>query len=167
MLMAFAFTWLIAQNEIVHIYGQIKDQSTNEKLEGSLVQVYKSGVAYTSNDEDTTGKYHFKLPLGFVYDIEFSNAEYFNKIIQVDSRNIPEDEKPGGFNINVDIALLPYSPYFNEEVLAEPMVKFGYDTAGDGMSVDFKYSTQRQREFDLELARAKKKNGSQYQQQQY
>ena len=153
LLLAVAFCQLAAQNEIAHIYGQLKDQTTKKKLEGCLVQAFKDGATFDSYDAGTSGKYDFKLPLGFVYDVKFSKADYLSKIIRIDTRNIPQEEKAGGFDMNVDGTLFPSRPGFNTDLLKEPMAKAVYDPKGDGLGFDFGYSERKQKEIDAEFKR--------------
>ena len=53
----------LAQNDVAHVFGQLKDQSTKKKLEGVTVQVFKDGMVYDSYNAGSSGKYDFKLPL--------------------------------------------------------------------------------------------------------
>jgi tetratricopeptide (TPR) repeat protein len=143
-----------AQNDIAHVFGQLKDQTTKKKLEGVTVQVFKDGMVFDSFNAGTTGKYDFKLPLGFTYDIKFSKAgEYLAKVIRIDTRNIPEEDRYGGFDMNVDGTLFPYRPGFNTDLLREPMAKASYNPSEDGLSFDFAYSEQKAKEIDAEFKR--------------
>ena len=143
-----------AQNDIAHVFGQLKDQTTKKKLEGVTVQVFKDGMVFDSYNAGTTGKYDFKLPLGFTYDIKFSKGtEYLSKVIRIDTRNIPEEDRYGGFDMNVDGTLFPYRQGFNTDLLREPLAKATYNPSEDGLSFDFAYSEQKAKEIDAEFKR--------------
>lgn len=145
---------LIAQNEIAHVFGQLKDQTTKKKLEGVTVQVFKDGMVFDSYNAGTSGKYDFKLPLGFTYDIKFSKGtEYLAKVIRIDTRNIPEEDRYGGFDMNVDGTLFPYRQGFNTDLLREPLAKASYNPSEDGLSFDFAYSEQKAKEIEAEFKR--------------
>ena len=144
---------LVAQNEIAHIYGQLKDQSTKKKLDGCMVQVFKDGASFDSFDAGTTGKYDFKLPLGFTYDIKFSKGDYLSKIIRIDTRNIPEEDRMGGFDMNIDGTLFPYREGFNTDLLKEPLAKASYSPGGDELEFDFPYSEKKAKEIEAEFKR--------------
>ncbi len=144
---------LIAQNEIAHIYGQLKDQSTKKKLDGCMVQVFKDGASFDNYDAGTTGKYDFKLPLGFTYDIKFSKGDYLSKIIRIDTRNIPEEDRMGGFDMNIDGTLFPYREGFNTDLLKEPLARAAYDPTGDELAFDFPYSDKKAKEIESEFKR--------------
>ncbi len=145
---------MFAQGDIAHVFGQLKDQTTKKKLEGVTVQVFKDGMVFDSYNAGTTGKYDFKLPLGFTYDIKFSKTgEYLAKVIRIDTRNIPEEDRYGGFDMNVDGTLFPYRQGFNTDLLREPLAKASYNPSEDGLSFDFAYSEQRAKEIDAEFKR--------------
>jgi hypothetical protein len=143
-----------SQNEIAHVFGQLKDQNTKKKLEGVTVQVFKDGMVFDTYNAGTTGKYDFKLPLGFTYDIKFSKSgEYLAKVIRIDTRNIPEEDRYGGFDMNVDGTLFPYRQGFNTDLLREPLAKASYNPSEDGLSFDFAYSEQKAKEIEAEFKR--------------
>ncbi len=144
---------LSAQNEFAHVYGQLKDNGTKKKLEGCLVQVMKDGMLFDSYDAGSSGKYDFKLPLGFTYDIKFSKDTYLSKIIRIDTRNIPEEDRYGGFDMNVDGTLFPYREGFNTDLLKDPMAVASYDKNGDGFGFDADYSEKKQKMIDSEFKR--------------
>ena len=145
----------LAQNDVAHVFGQLKDQSTKKKLEGVTVQVFKDGMVYDSYNAGNSGKYDFKLPLGFTYDIKFSKAgDYLAKVVRIDTRNIPEELRYGGFEMALDGMLFPHRQGFNTELLREPLAKASYNAASeDGLSWDFAYSEQRAKEIDAEFKR--------------
>lgn len=144
----------LSQNDIAHVFGQLKDQNTKKKLEGVTVQVFKDGMVFDTYNAGTTGKYDFKLPLGFTYDIKFSKSgEYLAKVIRIDTRNIPEEDRYGGFDMNVDGTLFPYRQGFNTDLLREPLAKASYNPSEDGLSFDFAYSEQKAKEIDAEFKR--------------
>jgi hypothetical protein len=156
-LFCFAALWCHvahAQNDIAHVFGQLKDQTTKKKLEGVIVQVFKDGMVFDTYNAGTTGKYDFKLPLGFTYDIKFSKGgDYLAKVIRIDTRNIPEEDRYGGFDMNVDGTLFPYRQGFNTDLLREPLAKASYNPSEDGLSFDFAYSEQKAKEIDAEFKR--------------
>ena len=144
----------LSQNDIAHVFGQLKDQTTKKKLEGVIVQVFKDGMVFDTYNAGTTGKYDFKLPLGFTYDIKFSKGgDYLAKVIRIDTRNIPEEDRYGGFDMNVDGTLFPYRQGFNTDLLREPLAKANYNPSEDGLTFDFAYSEQKAKEIDAEFKR--------------
>jgi hypothetical protein len=144
----------LSQNDIAHVFGQLKDQTTKKKLEGVIVQVFKDGMVFDTYNAGSTGKYDFKLPLGFTYDIKFSKGgDYLAKVIRIDTRNIPEEDRYGGFDMNVDGTLFPYRQGFNTDLLREPLAKASYNPSEDGLTFDFAYSEQKAKEIEAEFKR--------------
>jgi hypothetical protein len=137
----------------VHLYGQLKDEKTKKKLEGCLVQIMKDGVIYDSYDAGASGKYDFNLPIGFAYDMKFSKQDYLPKIVRVDTRNIPEEDVDGGFDMAVDGTLFQMIEGFNTDILMDPMAIAKYDKNGDGFTFDFDYTAKQQKEIDAEFKR--------------
>ncbi|MFM7233948.1 MAG: hypothetical protein ACKOZM_05105, partial [Flavobacteriales bacterium] len=145
----------LAQSDVAHVFGQLKDQTTKKKLEGVTVQVFKDGMVYDSYNAGSSGKYDFKLPLGFTYDIKFSKGtDYLAKVVRIDTRNIPEELRYGGFEMALDGVLFPFRQGFNTALLKEPLAKASYNAASeDGLTWDFAYSEQRAKEIDAEFKR--------------
>lgn len=134
---------LHAQNEIVHIYGQLRDESTKKKLDGCTVTVFKDGAMVDTYDTGTSGKYDLTLKLGHNYDIRFSKDGYLPKIIRLDTRNIPEEERYGGFDMNVMGTLFPEREGFNTDLLKEPLAIAKYMPNADGFMFDSDYSDKK------------------------
>ncbi|MFM7729885.1 MAG: hypothetical protein ACKO6L_02485, partial [Flavobacteriales bacterium] len=144
---------MAAQNEIVHLYGQVKDHFSKKKLENVTVQIFKDGALFDNINAGSSGKYDVKLPLGFTYDIKFTMGGYLAKVIRMDTRNIPEEDRYGGFDMNMDGSLFPYREGFNTDLLKEPMAKALYNPAGDGFDFDAAFSKKRSDEIDAEFKR--------------
>ncbi len=142
-----------AHAQEVHLYGQLKDEKTKKKLEGCLVQIMKDGAIYDSYDAGASGKYDFKLPVGFAYDIKFSKSDYLSKVVRVDTRNIPEEDVGGGFDMQVDGTLFQSIEGFNTDILREPMAIAKFGQAGGDFEFDFDYTAKRQKEIDAEFKR--------------
>jgi tetratricopeptide (TPR) repeat protein len=143
-----------SQNEIVHVYGQLKDQITKKKLEDVTVQVFKDGALFDNFNAGKSGKYDLSLPLGPTYDIKFSKTgEFLSKTIRIDTKNIPAEERMGGFDMNVDGTLFAYREGFNTDLLKEPMAKAKYDPAGDGFGFDSEFTEKRMKAIEEEFKR--------------
>ncbi|MFM9986114.1 MAG: hypothetical protein ACKVOK_12820 [Flavobacteriales bacterium] len=151
-LTSFAFS-SFAQNETLSVYGQLKDESTKKKLDNCTVQVFKDGTLFDTYEAGSTGKYEFKMPLGSNYDIKFSKGGYASKIIRIDTRNIPAEDRAGGFESNIDGFLFEAPEGFNLDILSEPMAKAAFDSETNAIIFDFDYTERRQEIIDEELKR--------------
>ncbi len=130
---------LLAQNEVIRIKseGSIIDKDSDKKLEGVQVIVFKNGAQENVFDAGTSGKFDFTLPLGYSYDLKFSKADYVTKIIRVDTRNIPAEDRAGGFLMEFEASLFKYVDGFNTDILKEPMGKAGFDSQTNYVTFDF------------------------------
>ncbi len=134
---------LRAQNEVVHIYGQLRDDVNKKKLDGCKVTVFKDGSQADLIDTGTSGKYDLTLKLGHTYDIKFSKEGFLPKILRLDTRNIPEEERYGGFDMNVPGTLFADREGFNTDLLKEPIAIAKYFPNEDALKFDEDYSAKK------------------------
>jgi formylglycine-generating enzyme required for sulfatase activity len=146
-------TNLSAQNEILHLHGQVRDRFTNKELENVTVQIFKDSVLIDNINVGSSGMYDVKLPLGFAYDIKFAMSDYLAKVIRMDTRNIPAGHSSGGLDVVMNGTLFPYREGFNTDILKEPMAKALYNSAAGGFDFDMNYSKRKQYEIDAEFQR--------------
>jgi len=151
--MLFASATLLSQKEIAHVYGQLKDEVTKKRLDDVVVMVFKDGTLKDNINTGTSGKYDIELELGYTYDIKFSKAGFLQKIIRIDSRNIPEEERYGGFQFPMDGTLFPEREGFNTDLLKEPLALIKYDPQNDGLNYDADYSEERRKKIAAEHKR--------------
>jgi len=146
---------LLAQNEVIRIksQGSIIDKDSDKKLEGVQVIVFKNGAQEKVFDAGTSGKFDFTLPLGYSYDLKFSRPDYVTKIIRVDTRNIPAEDRAGGFLMEFEASLFKYVDGFNTDILKEPMGKAGFDSQTNYVTFDFEYTNQMNKKIEDEFKR--------------
>lgn len=144
---------LLSQKESAHVYGQLKDETTKKRLDNVQVTVFKDGTQHDNINTGTSGKYDITLPLGHTYDIRFSKDGYLQKIIRIDSRNIPEEERYGGFQFPMDGTLFPEREGFNTDLLKEPLALIKYDSQNDGLNYDDKYGSDKRQKIAAEHKR--------------
>jgi hypothetical protein len=130
------------QNEVIRIksQGAIMDKDLDKKLDGVQVIVFKNGAQEKVFDAGNSGKFDFTLPLGYSYDLKFSRADYVTKIIRVDTRNIPVEDRAGGFLMEFEASLFKYVDGFNTDILKEPMGKAAFDSQTNYVTFDYAYT---------------------------
>ena len=135
---------VLAQNEVIRIksQGAIIDSDTDKKLDGVQVIVFKNGAQEKVYDAGSSGKFDFTLPLGYSYDLKFSRADYVTKIIRVDTRNIPAEDRAGGFLMEFESSLFKYVEGFNTDILKEPMGKAAFNSQTNYVTFDFDYTAE-------------------------
>ena len=151
---------LFAQDETIRIKSNapIIDRETNLVLDGVKITVLKDGKKENVIDLGTSGKFDFTLPLGYSYDFKFSRKEYVAKIMRIDTRNIPSEDRAGGFQIDFEGSLFKYVKGFNKRILKEPMGRAQFDPMTNSISFDFDYTASMQKKIDEEFNRLKAKN---------
>lgn len=144
LLLGILFSSLVhfSQNEVIRIksQGAIIDKDLDKKLDGVQVIVFKNGAQEKVFDAGNSGKFDFTLPLGYSYDLKFSRADYVTKIIRVDTRNIPAEDRAGGFLMEFEASLFKYVEGFNTDILKEPMGKAAFDSQTNYVTFDYAYT---------------------------
>lgn len=143
------------QNEEIRIksQGAIIDKDTDKKLDGVQIIVFKNGAQEKVFDAGTAGKFDFTLPLGYSYDLKFSRADYVTKIIRVDTRNIPAEDRAGGFLMEFESSLFKYVDGFNTDILKEPMGKAAFNSQTNYVTFDFDYTAEMNKKIEAEFKR--------------
>ena len=150
----FLFLGIISwSQEDIHIYGAVKEMETNHKLESVLVQVTQDGKTFDSYTTSGSSKFEFDLPLGHLYEINFSKSDYVGKKIQINTKYIPEEDQEGGFKLDLDMSLFAYIEGFNEAILDEPIGIAAYDAERNSIEFDFDYTRQIMNKVDAENIR--------------
>jgi hypothetical protein len=152
----------LAQSPILSVFGGMKDDSTKKKLENCQLMIFKDGNQFDIINAGVGGKYKTDLPLGFTYDFKFTQAGYIQEIIRVDTRNIPEEDAAGGFELQLDVNLLRMIPGYNLELNKEPIGKAEYDAEQNDIIFNLKYTKDKQKIIDDHIAqlRANQKDGA-------
>jgi hypothetical protein len=143
------------QNEEIRIksQGAIIDKDSDKKLDGVQIIVFKNGAQERVFEAGTAGKFDFTLPLGYSYDLKFSRADYVTKIIRVDTRNIPAEDRAGGFLMEFESSLFKYVDGFNTDILKEPMGKAAFNSQTNYVTFDFDYTAEMNKKIDAEFKR--------------
>ena len=145
----------LGQNEEIRIksQGAIIDKDTDKKLDGVQIIVFKNGAQERVFEAGSAGKFDFTLPLGYSYDLKFSRADYVTKIIRVDTRNIPAEDRAGGFLMEFESSLFKYVDGFNTDILKEPMGKAAFNSQTNYVTFDFDYTAEMNKKIEAEFKR--------------
>lgn len=141
-----------SQDELV-IKGALKDAETLKKLENCQVTVFKNGTQFDLFETGGSGKYEFRLPLGYNYDIKFAKDGYVAKIVRIDTRNIPEEDRAGGFQLDMPGILFQYVEGFNLDIMKEPVGKVAFSSQENAMDFDIGYAERMKDKIDAEFKR--------------
>lgn len=141
------------QEEELFVYGVIKDVESLKKMNAVKVDVYQNGDVFDTFTTTSNGRYEFTMPLGFNYQIKFSSGEYVTKKVQFDTRNIPDEDKRGGFKSNMDMTLFGNVEGFDTSILDQPIGKASFNPIENSIDFDFDYTSRVQKLIDNEFER--------------
>lgn len=147
---------LFGQKEILHIRGMLKDEETMKKLDGIQIIVFQNGNQFDVVETGSSGKMDIKLPLGYSYDLKFSRPEYVSKILRFDTRNIPPEDRAGGFQIDIDMKLFRMIEGFNSDIMKDPIGIASFVGQENNILFDFKYTERQQAKIKAEFDRLQK-----------
>jgi hypothetical protein len=141
-----------AQDDLL-IQGAVKNKDTMKKMENVTVTVYQNGSVYDSFETTSNGRYKFELPLGSSYSIKFSTEEFLSKAVNLDTRNIPEEDRAGGFVMDMDMTLFAYVEGFDKSILDQPIGKASFDPLKNSIEFDFEYTADVTQQINEEFDR--------------
>jgi hypothetical protein len=141
--------------DVLLLRGALKDTETQKKLDNCQVTVFKNGQQFDVYDTGGSGKYEFRLELGYNYDIKFSRVDYVSKIVRIDTRNIPEEDKAGGFQMDLPGMLFTMQEGYNTDIMKEPVGKVAFSPQTNSMEYDEPYANNMKAKIEAELKRLK------------
>lgn len=153
LLMAFGLTsTVVAQEDLLAVFGTVKHEESNKKLQGVRVVVYQDGVEFDAISTDARGGYVFDLPLRHNYTFSFELPEHSNKRIEVNASGIPMDVK-GTRNMDLDMSLMPLPPGFDASIFEDPYGRGEYSADQNTVIFDSNYTVRMRNKVNAELAR--------------
>lgn len=142
----------------LYVYGNVKDYFSRKKLSGVRVTVTQDGQNYESQSTSSNGKFEFFLPLDHVYVISYSKPGFVTKKIEFNSKNIPEEDRLGGFSMNPDMSLFEEMDEVDFSILDKPIGKAKYTPERGTLEFDFSYTAQIQAEIERMMKEVEKAN---------
>jgi predicted negative regulator of RcsB-dependent stress response len=110
------------------------------RLEDVTISVFEDDKVIDEVVTDDNGKFKVELALDKMLYIEFKKENYIGKKVEVDSRNVPADNRKYDFyNKGWKVDIYPAELEVNFDVLQKPVAKVVYNPSDDGFSIDKKY----------------------------
>ena len=147
-----------AQEDFLAVFGTVKHEESNKKLQGVRVVVFQDGVEFDAISTDARGGYGFDLPLRHNYTFSFELAEHSNKRIEVDASGIPLDVK-GTRNMDLDMSMMPLPPGFDASIFEDPYGRGEYSADQNTVVFDSNYTVRMRNKVNAELARLERMAG--------
>ena len=151
---------LQAQVDNVYVFGTVKDHSSAKKIDGVVVTVFKNGGKLMEVISNGSGKYEVNLDYGSDYKLVYSKPGLVSKNLQIDTRNVPEEERVGGHGMNIDMTMFNDIPEVDFSVLNNPIgkAKFYSDKNDIGWDLDYTATIQNEVNRLIKEYNDKKKN---------
>ena len=147
-----------AQEDLLSVFGTVKHEESNKKLQDVRVVVYQDGVEFDAISTDARGGYAFDLPLRHSYTFSFELAAHSNKRIEVDASGIPMDVK-GTRNMDLDMSMMPLPPGFDASIFEDPYGRGEYSADQNTVIFDSNYTVRMRNKVNAELARLERMAG--------
>ena len=146
---------LAQSNSVITLLITVKDEENETKLGGASMTIYKNGGQFESLTVPENGKIKKELQLGHTYDIKFGMEGYAQKIARIDTRNVPKEEQPGGYEFTMEVFLFKPVGGFNVDIMKEPAAKAIYMSDIDKVDWDEEYIRKQKEKIDAEWKRVK------------
>ncbi len=120
------------------ISGTLFDDGT--RLEDVIVSIKPEGGPESEEFSDAGGKFKISFELDLVYMMYFKKEGYVDKMVEVDTRNIPSDNRKFDFYYKGwKVDMFPSDLEVDFSALKMPVAKVVFNPADDGFSTDKKY----------------------------
>lgn len=146
---------LSQNNSVITLLITVKDEENETTLGGASMTIYKNGGQFEALTVPESGKIKKELQLGHTYDIKFAKEGYAQKIARIDTRNVPKEEQPGGYEFTMEVFLFKPPSGFNTDILKEPAAKAIYMSDIDKVDWDEEYIRKQKEKIDAEMKRVK------------
>jgi hypothetical protein len=134
------------------VYGLVKHRKTLENISGVRIDVYQGGELHDSYTTSSNGRYEFTQPLDYLYEIHFSREGYVSKYVEFDTRDIPDEDKRGGFKCNMDMTLFEWEEGGNYQALEKPIGKAEFNPKENSIAFDFPHTAMVQQQLEADNA---------------
>jgi len=132
-----------SQND-VSIYGVVRYHEDSRKIGGVTISILEDDVNFNTVTSNSSGKYEFVIGFEHVYKIIYTYPNYVTKYLTIDTRYVPEDEREGGYEMNIDMTLFQEIEGLDISILDNPIGKAQYDSNEGRMGWDMAYTRQMQ-----------------------
>jgi hypothetical protein len=141
-----------AQEDLFLVFGSVKLEDGNKRLQGVDVIVYQDGEVFDQLKTNAKGDYDFELPLRHLYTFSFVLDGHSNKRIEVDASGIPESVV-GNRNMDLDMSMMPLPLGFDASIFEDAYGRGEYDANKNTVVFDNNYTVRMRNKVNAEFAR--------------
>ncbi len=152
----------VAQVDRLLVYGTVKDERSGKKLQDVQVTLVEDGETKKTYATALSGKFELDLDFEHDYDIRFSKDGYVSKFININTKNVPEENQVGGFGFDLDMSLFEEVEGVNFDVLKKPIGKANYVPETGEIGFDYEYT----RSIQAEIARLRRELEKKYREEE-
>lgn len=127
----------------VAVFGVVKDEWTQRPIQGATIELKDDGGNVTTASSGANGGYTLSLEYDRLYTVAYSAPGMLVKCVLVDTREIPDRERMGGYGLNVDIRLFGELAGEDLSFLREPIGRAGWSEAIKNLMWDVDYTAPR------------------------
>ena len=131
--------------EDISIYGVVRDHNDNKKIPNVDIIIYENGKRIFSKKTNLNGKYDFVLEFNKSYRIDYIYPHYVTKYLTINAGDIPDIDRIGGFEMNIDMTLFKEIEGLDVSLLKDPIGKAQFDAIKGEMAWDMAYTNMMQR----------------------
>ena len=147
-----------AQEDLFLVFGSVKLDDANKRLQGVDVIVYQDGEVFDQLKTNAKGDYDFELPLRHLYTFSFVLDGHSNKRIEVDASGIPESVV-GNRNMDLDMSMMPLPLGFDASIFEDAYGRGEYDADKNTVVFDNNYTVRMRNKVNAEFARLERLEG--------
>ena len=147
-----------AQEDLFLVFGSVKLEDGNKRLQGVDVIVYQDGEVFDQLKTNAKGDYDFELPLRHLYTFSFVLDGHSNKRIEVDASGIPESVV-GNRNMDLDMSMMPLPLGFDASIFEDAYGRGEYDANKNTVVFDNNYTVRMRNKVNAEFARLERLEG--------
>ena len=118
-------------------------------LRNAQVKVFESGNPIDSMLTDSLGKTSMELPFGGNYLLEFSRPDYVTKKLEIDTRDMPAEDKEYGYDLGrFQMRLFRKVEGMNLEAYEKPVARYVYSPTTRLFIVEKKFTRKRAKDLE-------------------
>lgn len=139
--------------DLLRVGGMLKDEKTNKKLPGVEVIVTQDGKPFDQYLMDSRATYSFELPLRHDYVFTFVLPGYGSKKIRINGKDVPSEDRRGGFTLDMDMSLFTLVDGFDTSILDTPFGIAAFDSQKNTVAFDYAHTERMKNRVQQELVR--------------
>jgi len=133
------------QSDDISLYGVVRDHADNKKIPNVDILIYENGNKIFERKTSLNGKYDFVLDFDKYYKIVYNYPNYVSKFLTIDVRDVPDIDRKGGFEMNIDMTLFKEVEGLDVSLLEDPIGKAQFDPKRGEMAWDMAYTNMMQK----------------------